>query len=350
MRSFIYGVLFSSISSAFSYGFTIQNVSGPEGYGTTVIRRYVAFEQGGKAKYGRCDVIEDLCLPDSESFELLRETTFENYQTQLAKYFDIEPKYLLFDDKMSANFDATKKLLRNIIDAESVTPEEKNEAQQKFDKLTEKGGIIDRFTQARAIKRSMKWDPENPERNLVNFEKSQKQFLESARPFDFVVDVKATNPREIFEPSTEKTWAFGGNALNRFEAGRACDALGDSFSLPTRSEWSHSREWITKSTIGDAVNAEQANKMVWLRDVEFRELRFTVEKFLSQYATRPVSVVEVQFRPEFLAARFTGTVYNIDGSQNWTTRPSDSEAIDDDGRKTPKYSVICVSADKAITF
>jgi hypothetical protein len=320
----------------------IHNISGPasESEEAVPIRSTVTYLDGNTVRYGACVDLETDCLPNSASFIVRREISFERYQSLLAERLDIPAQYLLADDKMDRNFQSTSDLLKKIIEDESISESEKGKARTKFNTLTEEGGLINRFNRARALKLALNWDANDPDSNVSMFEKSQREFEESTWPLNFVPDVNTVDPLVIFEPSTEKTWSLGGQRMNRKEAAAAC--AQKSYRLPTKKEWEYSQKWLAASAIVQAVRSG-AGKF-WLLDaVQVGEEVKLLKS--NKYSSRPYTVIETHWNPSFSYVELGTTKSSVETVViQGTMERLSSEAIEDaEAAKTPALGVICVT-------
>jgi len=121
------------------------------------ILRWSLFRDGDKVKYGQCDTLEPECSPDVPSLVVTREIGYPEFLNALALRFRIPAKYLAQHDAAIASYQAYSATLASIRDNKSLRDEERESAGQKLEILTSRGGILDRFLQAVAMKRSLEW-------------------------------------------------------------------------------------------------------------------------------------------------------------------------------------------------
>ncbi|MEZ4750548.1 MAG: hypothetical protein R3B54_07925 [Bdellovibrionota bacterium] len=253
------------------WAWSIEAVSGPEHSGLDgTVHRSTVFRENDTVWYGRCSILEKRCAPDSDSLELDRQQSFEQYQTLLAELFGIGAKYLIYHEKTRENYDRLLESLQEIIDGDAEESE-KQKAKQKRDAIKAKGGLRDRFLQAVAIKESLdRKKNEGGEEFVVTFEKSQKQFRESLWPVNFARLInKPEDPLKRLEPSTDLTWFFGGKALNRKKAKESCGRVAGG-RLASFAEMEATAKWMKDTEIWSAIPEEKGThsenpvRKVWL--------------------------------------------------------------------------------------
>jgi len=319
----------------------IQNISGPSNAAEEIvpIRGTVTYLAGDTVRYGSCDALESFCYPNSATFKARREVDFKRYQTLLAERFNIPAQYLLADDKMDQNFQNMTTLLKNVLEDETVSQPEKNQAKAKFDTLTKKGGLISRFNRARALKQSLKWDEANPQQDLARFEKSQREFEDSNWPLNFVTDLDNIDPLNIFEPSTEKSWILVGRNMNRGQTGEACAKKG--YRLPTQKEWEISKPWLMSSAIVAAVQSSTGK--FWLAEMGSKGEGVKIPKF-SERTGEPYTLVETHWNPYFNYVRFEGSNATLESYElaGTTKNPSVEDELLAAARTAP-IDAVCIS-------
>jgi len=345
---FLFLTQFIAVSA---HAWSIEEVSGPRVDGlVNTVNRYSVHHEGTDVLYGRCEETEARCLPNSPSYSPRRKVTYDEYQEHLARTFDVDPRYLKNHEKQQKNFTSIVTTLQQILDASSTSAEEKDKALEKFNALTQKGGIVDRFTRAIAIKQSLEWDPADPEKHQVIFERSQHQFRQSLQPMDFATDFKIEDPTVAFEPSTERSWHFAGNQFTRKEADAACARKGLGYHVPSIHEVKNS-PWLYSSYLGDALDTlkSYAGKVIWVSDVE-SERRQTGqhEGTTSPYGGRVVTILDYTRFARFKVLVLTGNpkypheVKSVDISTGNDGPNHTGAYVDIYGDGTAKYSALCV--------
>lgn len=340
------------VSFSPSYGFVIQGVSGPDcAHANPLIRRYSVHVDVEKDEviYGTCAPTEVTCLPNSETYIVKRSMPYNDYQKHLANLFNVDPRFLKNEDKQHKNFQSIIETLRQIINSPESTDEAKKEARGKLAKLTEKGGVVERFNHSRAIKMGLQWDPEHPEQHSAVFEKSRKQFAQALYPFNFVSDKKPLQANVTFEPTTENTWWYAGKNMTFAEAYRICGTV-EGYRMPTKEELELAVKWIPSTPFGaeiPATSEKDARKSVWLaeRTTEHYKDR-EEEKFLYEGQLRPSKVNVYLWRVIFnyatIGSSGTASYSTAVISTGLETEPLYSNLINDYGSKTARMSAICV--------
>ncbi|MCB0405288.1 MAG: hypothetical protein KDD51_10925 [Bdellovibrionales bacterium] len=346
-------VLFVPILCAESlWGWPIEAVSGPQHSGLDgAVHRSTVFLENDTIWYGRCNILEKRCAPDSDSLELLRQQSFEQYQTRLAELFGIEAKYLIHHEKTRENYDRLLLSLQEIIEGDAEEAE-KQKATQKRDAIKAKDGLRDRFLQAVAIKESLdRKKNENGEEIVVTFEKSQKQFSQSLWPINFARLInKPEGPLKRLEPSTEFLWFFGAKALNRKQAKDVCGRVAGG-RLASLSEMEMAAKWLNGTELWEAIpqetgtHSEQPVRKVWLDWAGTRErLAGTEQKEVGTYI---IKTIEVEIRVhdcvfEYAYLFSDGTVKRYSYDVKTSHRDPIHDPVGVCGGETPELPVLCV--------
>jgi hypothetical protein len=265
---------------------SIEVVISPDsGSDSYEIMRWALYRDGATVKYGRCDILEAQCTPDSPSLVPQREMPYRDYLKRLAGRFQIPEAYLDNHQAGFANYDSYRKVLQRIIENASLPSSEKAEAQQKFDRLTKKGGTLERFYNALALKRELEWPRTQEEKAalierfrfeslppsgaepgeaplVITYEKSMHQFEKALYPVNFVAPLQS-DARRVEEPSTGLTWLLAGTNYSFADAIPACKKQGEGYRMASLEELSYSAAWLGQSTLAESIERINGEKFVW---------------------------------------------------------------------------------------
>jgi hypothetical protein len=328
--------------------------------------------------------LEFQCTPDSESFVVERELSFTRYVELLARRFNVPKDYLVSHQSALANYRSFLEKLQVNIEDESLTSEERESAQRKFDFLTEKGGILDRFNQALSIKRALEWpktdddkrklvqdeelsrqvtslvkgdgeDPLPPSgiaegKFVVTLEKSVRKFEQALHPINFAKILKGGSPDKIIEPSTGRTWVLASTSASFAEALVACSKVGKGFRIPSYSnELQAASEWLADSSIGTLMPVLNGEKFVWL-DESIQIKKIHQGKKQKTIQTSPNSSRTGEFDYYYHTYVFPAAAVHAERSRKTTVDHATTEeeeltneqVIEKYGNNTTKLSVLCV--------
>jgi hypothetical protein len=282
---FSFGLCLLCIQPAFA---SIEVVISPDVTSNSVeIMRWTIYRDGNTVKYGRCDLLEAQCTPDSPSLILQRELPYDQYIKTLASRFNIPQAYLEKHQTGVTSYVDYRQMLQTLIENTDASDSERAQAKAKFDLLTGKGGTLERYFKALALKREIEWPRTDEEKMALledypsqagspsgaelalepqmvfTYEKSMRQFEEALYPINFAAPLKG-DPRKIEEPSTGLTWLLAGSALTFTESGAVCERAAPGFRPPSVEQLKYSAAWLGKSTIGDLIPTINDEKFVWI--------------------------------------------------------------------------------------
>jgi|GEM_PF-5632016 len=296
-----------SIHPAFA---SIEVVISPDVTSNSVeIMRWTIYRDGNTVKYGRCDLLEAQCTPDSPSLTLQRELPYDQYLKTLATRFNIPPAYLEKHQTGMTSYVDYRQMLQGLVENKEATDIERAQAKTKFDLLTGKNGTLERYYKALALKREIEW-PRTAEEKMAlleeyasqsaspsgaelalepqmvfTYEKSMRQFEEALYPINFAAPLHG-DPRKIDEPSTGLTWLLAGTALSFTESGAVCDRAAPGFKPPSVEQVKYSAPWLGKSTIGDLVPTINDEKFVWIYGTYTEKRKHMGKKFQTIQTSR----------------------------------------------------------------
>lgn len=137
---------------------SIEVVISPDSkFAQVEILRWALYRDGDVVKYGRCDILEAECSPDSPSLEIQRELPYAEYIKRIANRYNVPLAYLQNHKAGLANYLNYRQILQRVTEDPNLPNSEKKEANEKFSRLTQKGGTLERFFKALALKREIQW-------------------------------------------------------------------------------------------------------------------------------------------------------------------------------------------------
>jgi hypothetical protein len=327
--------------------FHIETASGPTAQNRSeIVRRHTHFIKNKMAVLAKCEEVEAECSPSSKGLRVRRELPYEEYINHLAKHFDVDPRYLTNHDKGLKSYQSAVRTLGDIVKDANLDQTAKSNAQARFDEMTRKGGVMDRFTQAVAIKRSIESN------TVVSFAKEQDQFEQAGVPFNFVPDLGAQDPAAVFEPSSERVFWLAGTAVSQFEAKRLCATRGRDFKLFQQS--TKIPAWLENSSLGAMLPSYPAGsrqKAFWTDDPgKINRRQGKIEKYPENVTGNVKPITQIVWYPD---AIFSAATLNSGGvstleitvlSGNFEEKRTDAEILADASANTPKLGVLCVSS------
>jgi hypothetical protein len=125
--------------------------------GNFEILRWSIHRDGKSVKYGRCDSLEEECNPDVTTWKLQRELDYDEYLKRLGSRLKVSEKYLSQHGPATQSYASHLDLLTQVSLDPNNSDQVRAKAAASITYQTQRGGILDRFTQAVAIKRGLEW-------------------------------------------------------------------------------------------------------------------------------------------------------------------------------------------------
>ncbi len=129
----------------------------PASSGNFEILRWSIHREGKNVRYGRCDSLEEECTPDVATWKLQRELDYDEYLKRLGTRIKVSQKYLAQHGPATESYAAHLALLSQVSLDVNNSDGVRAKARASIAYQTQRGGILDRFTQAVAIKRGLEW-------------------------------------------------------------------------------------------------------------------------------------------------------------------------------------------------
>ncbi len=325
----------------------IETASGPTQQNRSeIVRRHTHFIKNKMAVLAKCEEVEAECSPASPGLRVRRELPYDDYVAHLANRFDVDPRYLTNHEKGLKSYESAVRTLAEIVKDVNLEPTAKSNAKSRFDEMTRRGGVLDRFNQAVAIKRSIE------SKEVITFAKEQDQFEQAGSPFNFVPDLGTQDPAVAFEPSTERVFWLAGTAASRLEARRLCASRGRDFRVIQGA--AEIPAWLASSAMGTMLPSYPAGnrqKAVWLDDEgKINRRQGKIQKYPENVRgdVKPYDVVvwypDAIFSAAAVNAGVVSTIEVTVASSNTKDNRPDKELLADASANTPKLGVLCVSS------